>query len=346
MDKILKNKIRLATEEDLNKGLFTVSYSKLDLFEQCSRKYKLKYIDKNFGNSDSIALRTGNCAHKVVELKTRSLMNNKKVDYEYLEKVFYEGITEETDKGTEVIMGINEIKKIFFDDYYAPDNASGMNYVQKCDLFMNTVIKEELENDGWIPVAAELPFNFVYTYETGNGEKKEVLIHGFIDSVRGKDFVDGKPTKLKVVDYKTSKKIYDDKKMATPLQQIIYGFALYSMYGFLPEEYEYSFIFINERQQACTKGYVNRGIKKLDKIFNQILAEEVHKTYAPSPTPLCHWCDFCATNNDADTKTKDLCPYYSLWTPNDKTFAVNKEFDALNDLKAEGFKAAKRRLIF
>lgn len=346
-EKALAGKIRLATPEDKKRNIFTVSYSKLDLFDQCNRRYKLKYIDKNYGNSDSIALRIGTCAHKVIELKARNIMEDKPVDYDYLKTVFYEGVTEATEKGTEEIMGVNEIKKKFFDDFFAPDNASGMNYVQKCDLFMDTVVKEELTNEDWIPIAAELPFDFVYLYTLPNGEEREVLIHGFIDSVRGKDFVDGKPTRLKVVDYKTSKKRYDDKKMATPLQQIIYGMALYTMYGILPEEYEYSFIFINERQKACTKGYMNRAIKKLDKIFNKIYELEMSNEYPPSPSPLCHWCDFCATNDNADVRMKDLCPYYSLWKPNEKTFAVNKTYDANEDKEiAEGKKPAKRKLIF
>ena len=60
------------------------------------------------------------------------------------------------------------------------------------------------------------------------------------------------------------------------------------------------------------KNYMNSGIKKLDKLFKGIEAQE----FDPKPSPLCHWCEFCKTNKNAleEKNYKYLCPYHSLWT--------------------------------
>lgn len=337
LEQILTPYIRPVTEEDKGK-LPVYSYSKLDLFESCNYKYKLKYIDKNFDNSDAIHLYLGTLCHKICEIKGRIKAEGRELtkdDYVYLETVLEDGIEEKTDKGSELIIGLKEIKKKYLEDYYTADNATGMNYDEKIKLFMSKVIHEEMEEPDWNVLHNEFSFEFVFCYESETGERKEAIIHGFIDRVdKNKD------GNYRVVDYKTSKKAYDPKKMATPLQQCIYGMALFNEYNKLPIEYRYDFIFIDEKQQACTKGYLKRAIKKLTKLLNQI--DELADTdmYKPSPTPLCYWC-FAGDSPNADDRFKGLCPYRSLWTPEKKTFDVLNKFE-------EGSKLAKteRKLIF
>lgn len=337
LEQILTPYIRPVTEEDKGK-LPVYSYSKLDLFESCNYKYKLKYIDRNFDNSDAIHLYLGTLCHKICEIKGRIKAEGRELtkdDYVYLETVLEDGIEEKTDKGSELIIGLKEIKKKYLEDYYTADNATGMNYDEKIKLFMSKVIHEEMEEPDWSVLHNEFSFEFVFCYESETGERKEAIIHGFIDRVDINEDDD-----YRVVDYKTSKKSYDPKKMATPLQQCIYGMALFNEYGKLPVEYRYDFIFIDEYQQACTKGYLKRAIKKLTKLLNQI--DELADTdmYKPSPTPLCYWC-FAGDSPNADDRFKGLCPYRSLWTPEKKTFDVLNKFE-------EGSKLAKteRKLIF
>lgn len=333
LDDLLQEHIRPVTEEDRKKKLPTYSYSKLDLFEQCNYRYLCKYIQGNYDSSEAIHLSLGTLAHKLCELKGRAKIEGKDVDYDYLSDVLLQGIEEKTDKGSEMIVGLNDIKKQYFESFYEADNASGMNYQQKLDIFMSDVLRNEMEDKDWNVYATELSFEFIYMYDS-NGEKKEVLIHGFIDRVDQNENGD-----FRVVDYKTSKKKYDDKKMATPLQQCIYGFAMYAQTGKLPTDYQYDFIFINEYQQACTKGYAKRALKKLDKLFNQIDSLAESNEYVPNPSPLCHWCDYSDTNPSA-VKYKGLCPYYSLWTPDNKTFKVNQDFTK------EDTEKPKRKLVF
>lgn len=306
----------------LNEFLPTFSYSKLDLFDQCKYKYKLKYIDKNYDHGDAIHFDLGNLAHKCMELRGRALATGERVNYDYLTEVYENGIQEETDKGTEKIIGVKDIKKKFFEDYYMHDNATGMNYEEKSKLFLDVVIKEPLDN-GWHVAHNELPFEFVYKYgEHEDGASKEVKLHGFIDEVQIND-----EGNYRIIDFKTSKKIYDSKKLPTALQQAIYNMAIFVLFDKLPIENQYHFIYINEKQFALTKGYIKRVCKKLDKLLNMI--DELEKTglYKPNQTPLCYFCPYNYSNPKADPKTKSLCPYYSLWTPTNKTYQVNQVWE-------------------
>lgn len=84
-----------------------------------------------------------------------------------------------------------------------------------------------------------------------------------------------------------------------------------------------------------------RLIKALDKVFGDIEASENKNLFIPKPTPLCHWCTFCTTNPEA-TIYKNECEYYSKWTPDQKTFEVNKKWNALENNNTE----KKRKLVF
>ena len=76
-------------------------------------------------------------------------------------------------------------------------------------------------------------------------------------------------------------------------------------------------------QEAGTKGFIERGKKQLDKIFDGIDAGE----YAPNPTPLCHWCCYCNTNPNVTPEGENMCPYYSLWTPQNSSFEVLNKYE-------------------
>lgn len=74
-------------------------------------------------------------------------------------------------------------------------------------------------------------------------------------------------------------------------------------------------------QQGGTKGFETRGKKKIDKILDGIETKDWH----PSPTPLCYWCAYSNTNPKQPVEGKNLCPYYSMWMPDNHTF--DKKFE-------------------
>ena len=288
------------------------SYTKLDTYSKCPFQFKKKYEEKKRSSVSSLAMDIGSILHKGKEIIANSLIADETPDYEYVRKVVLEGYDEETDQKDKHIKGINELAKQYFEDWIARDDKSGMTYDEKLNLYFEH-IKSMEEDTKWQPIAAELQFEFPY---------RNYLLYGYIDKVE-----QNKNGDLRVTDYKSSRKTYREQDLKTPLQMFIYALAVKDSFKKLPSEFMYDFILLNEQQLACSKGYYARGLKKLNGLFDAI--EESRKTgiYPPKPSPLCYWCDYCNNNPKADKLYKSECPYYCLWTPNNKTYKVNKPFN-------------------
>lgn len=320
----LLNRIRPVTEDDKNLPVF--SYSKMEVFKNCPLQYRYKYIEKKYSQDTSIALELGSLCHYVLESKGKMIVSGETVDYEKLNNILMNGVTETDEKTKEELLGVNQLKRKYFEVWHEADNASGASYDEKIKLF-DKVLHEEMEDTDWKPTYFEKPFEFVWD--------NKVVLKGFIDRIDTKD------GQYRTVDYKTSKKVYEQSKLATSLQFGVYALAILNEFGVLPIESEYRFILIDDKQYALTKGWENRLIKAMDKVFGDIEASEKKSVFVPKPSPLCHWCNFCQTNPEA-TIYRNECEYFSKWTPTQKTFEVNKKWNALENINT----APKRKLVF
>ena len=320
----LLNRIRPVTEDDKNLPVF--SYSKMEVFKNCPLQYRYKYIEKKYSQDTSIALELGSLCHYVLEQKGKMIVSGETVDYEKLNDILMNGVTETDEKTKEELLGVNQLKRKYFEVWHEADNASGASYDEKIKLF-DKVLHDEMEETDWKPTYFEKPFEFVWD--------NKVILKGFIDRIDTKD------GQYKTVDYKTSKKVYEQSKLATSLQFGVYALAILNEFGVLPIESEYRFILIDDKQYALTKGWENRLIKAMDKVFGDIEASEKKSVFVPKPSPLCHWCNFCQTNPEA-TIYRNECEYFSKWTPTQKTFEVNKKWNALENINT----APKRKLVF
>ena len=320
----LLNRIRPVTDDD--KDLPVFSYSKMEVFKNCPLQYRYKYIEKKYSQDTSIALELGSLCHYVLEQKGKMIVSGETVDYEKLNDILMNGVTETDEKTKEELLGVNQLKREYFEVWHEADNASGASYDEKIKLF-DKVLHNEMEETDWKPTYFEKPFEFVWD--------NKVILKGFIDRIDTKD------GQYRTVDYKTSKKVYEQSKLATSLQFGVYALAILNEFGVLPIESEYRFILIDDKQYALTKGWENRLIKAMDKVFGDIEASEKKSVFVPKPSPLCHWCNFCQTNPEA-TIYRNECEYFSKWTPTQKTFEVNKKWNALENINT----APKRKLVF
>ncbi len=320
----LLNRIRPVTETD--KELPVFSYSKLEVFKNCPLQYRYKYIEKKYSQDTSIALELGSLCHYVLEQKGRMVAAKQKVDYDKLNNILLDGVSEVDEKTKEKLLGVSQLKRKYFEVWHEADNASGASYDEKIKLF-DQVLHKEMEDTEWESTYFERPFEFVWD--------NKVILKGFIDRI---DVKDGQ---YRTVDYKTSKKVYEQSKLATSLQFGIYALAILNEFGVLPAESKYRFILIDDEQYALTKGWEKRLIKALDKVFGDIEASGKKEIFVPKPTPLCHWCNFCQTNPEA-TIYRNECEYFSKWTPTQKTFEVNKKWNALENMNP----TTKRKLVF
>jgi hypothetical protein len=283
-----------------------LSYSRIDTLS-CPLKYKIKYIDKNYPKGDSLALNLGSLCHKGLELKYQG---------ENINTVWNKIINGCEDNGVK-LLGIKDLKTEYPFDFEEVNEKSGLTYKDKLNTYKNKLFNEELEED-WEVIGTEVEFLILFN--------NKALIKGFIDRV-DKNITTGE---IRVIDYKTNNKEFEKAKLATPLQMYIYSLACYKMYGQYPSECIYDLIFLDKKQVGGTKGYLKRGFDKLNKLLDEIIYYQEIGTeqMIPKPTPLCFWCDYCRQNPNSLDEKFHLCEYYSLWTPYEKTFKVNKDWIA------------------
>ena len=341
MQELIK-RIRPVTDEDTGK-LPVFSYSKIEVFKNCPMQYKIKYIDKKFSFERTLATDVGNLCHYILEQKGKMKKAHQKVDYKMLMEILQNGTTQTDEKTKEPLLGVKDLKIKYFDKWYDKENPDDLNYDEKIKVFIE-LLHKEMEDDDWQPYLFEHEFEFVWN--------NKYIIHGFIDRIDKRIIENGNgesKTEYRVIDYKTSKKTFDEKKLPTALQFGIYALAVLNEFKVLPVLYEYHFVLLDKTQLAMTKGYEKRLLKSLDAVFESIDKCTSRMTFIPSPTPLCHWCSYCATNPDAKNY-KNECEYYSLWTKQNKTFEVNKKWNAIEttteDLKKTTVTDTKRKLIF
>lgn len=316
------------------------SYSKLEVSDQCPLKYKFTYVDGKRSEESTLPLEIGGLTHKGKELWGEALRTNKEPDFDYINYVMLNGIEvweiknvngqEVKNEVVEDLLGIKDLKSKYFESFMAPCNKSGMNYDEKLKIYFNALYTEDLSDSEWQVLAVEDNFQFVF--------ENRCILHGYIDRIDV-----NKNRDLRVVDYKTSKEVYDEKKLATPLQMFIYGLACEKIYKKLPLEYVYEFIFLGKKQNACTKGYYERGKKKLNSLLDKIDKYAETGEYVPKPSPLCRWCPYSKNTVAIDKELNGLCEYYSLWTPNNKNFAVNKKWESVNEKLEENKSVAVKK---
>lgn len=283
------------------------SYSSLSLLKQCPYKYYLRYIKQYRPEKSSLALELGNICHKAMEL----LYSGESPDT--CKEILAKGFPKEN------LIGVEYLKEKYFEEWMTPSRKSQQYYENKIEKFYQKIV--EPHEDEWKTIATEKPFELKY---------KGITIVGKIDRIDKND-----KGELRVVDYKTNDQPFDEKELKTPLQMYIYALACKKLYKKYPTKFLYDFILIGEQRDAMTKGWEKRGEGQLDKIIGKREEFYTSKIFTPSPTPLCYWCDYCDIGCTKETKNRTKCDYYSLWSPTNKTFEVNKEFSPFEDEKEE-----------
>lgn len=295
----------------MGKILEKYSYSKLETYEQCHYKFKLKYKDKKFISQSTPATAFGSLVHKVFECITAQIIAGQKIDYDMMKEYFLNVNLPKRNKndrdgdmfGTNILAKKYGYKWIELDKYGKSFAMKAENFLESGIYRLENYLKD---NPNLQLIAAELPFKFTY---------RDYEFHGFIDRVL-KDKTNGQYV---IHDLKTSSEAYDDSKCVTPLQFVVYVQALKQMYG---EDTEvdcfYEFPIAEEIKHAGTKGYIERGMKKINSLLDSI----EDNNYVPHPTPLCYWCEFCNNNPDQPEQGKNECPYFSLWKPEARSFAT------------------------
>lgn len=310
------------------------SYSKLNTFESCGWKYNLTYEKGHYIFTDSLSTELGTLLHFCEENIAKALKNGEKPDYEALKNDFQnlnipKTSPQDMDGG---IYGINILKEKYKDEFYLPDEKGSSYYTRTLDYLTYGIYRLEkfLQDNPDLEVYDMEKF-FSVDY---NGS----VLSGYIDRI----FHNKKDGSYIIEDIKTKNKLFKDTELTTPLQFVVYVYALAENLGIPYDKItcSYDLPFLDTKQPAGTPGFMNRGIKKLDEIFNGIGA----KNFEPNPSPLCHFCQFCYTNPNAPEEGKYLCPYHSQWTRENRVHTVEHKWtgaDQYDQLQKE-HEASKR----
>lgn len=294
------------------------SYSKLDTYIKCPYKYKIVYVEGHKINVDTVATCFGTLVHYIEELIGTDLKNNKSIDYNYYKDLFVnihktidKKDSNEKDNNEKVIIGVDEIRNKFPKDWYEL-NKQKLSYEDKARIYYTEGIyrlQNILEdNPEMIIYALELPFEV-----TIMGRK----FSGYIDRV----FYDKKLNRYIIEDIKTFSKTLQRNELAESLQMYVYTQALRHLVGDDAKILCYYNMPIIDKIQKCVID-MNIINKNLDSLFSGIDNKHFH----PIQTPLCHWCVFSKTYPNQPNEAKNLCPYFSQWTRENKTKNVNSKW--------------------
>ena len=288
------------------------SYSRLNTFDQCGFKYYLQYDQGHYIHTDSLAADFGTLCHKILEDIGLDLKFGRKPDYEKYIKDFYDlNIPKKDEYDTEGgVFGIKILQKKYAREFFE-GNKDGISFDTKANAFINTGIYR-LENyisthPGLSVWGCEQYFDVNFINHRFSGKIDRILY----DEINDKYIIE---------DIKTKDHPFRDDDLITPLQFVIYVKALCDMLGIKEEQIEcyYDLPICDLRQRGGSKGFVKRGVTKLENMFKAIES----KDFVPHPSRLCWWCQFNHSNPKAPKEGKGLCPYYSLWRPDHKTFDV------------------------
>lgn len=307
LENYIRENIRPATLQDEFK-LERFSHSKLETFSQCRYRYYLHYEKEMQDENKSVALALGGLFHEIMEERGNAIIENKEL---------------KADAQQNWQDDIEKIRNTHWDEW-TPDK-NGLTYDEKIATFWKHYIKS-IEDEVWKPTACEQEFHFVW--------KNKVRFYGFIDRID----ID-KNGDYKVTDYKTSNSVYAQKDRDFSQQMTIYALACMSLYNKLPIEFEYDFVFLNQKADALKEPYsIEIALKNLEKKFKEIEEVKENLNYYPNGTPLCHWCPYCETNERSDESTKKMCKYYCLWTREKRNFSTNRP------INKDGFNAEESYL--
>jgi len=241
----------------------TYSHSKIETFENCKLKYKYRYVDKIIPEiPKSIEAHLGSSVHKALEQLYINVMQKKIPTIDEVIK-FYSEEWETTYSKDISIMNKGMTAK----DYFNRGVEFLINYFIKYNPFTdNTIATEE-------------------KVEIDLDEEKKLI--GYIDRL----VHNIEKNEIEIHDYKTSASLFARQKVENGRQLALYALAIKEKFGkdknvamvwhFLAHDSKTAIPISNEKLALVKKEVIE--------LINEI---EHTKTFPPTKSPLCNWCEY------------------------------------------------------
>lgn len=272
------------------KALDRYSYSKISTYKQCRFKFKLKYLDKNYLYSASIATEFGSLIHEIEESIAYSIKDGLPIDYITLKNKF--------------IVEARKIALKYPVEFFTKDK-SNRTYQEKAYLYLDSAIyrlENFMRNNPNLRILG-IEEKFEYNYDN---------VHSFNGSI-DRAFIDTDTGDILIQDIKSWPVPAQNSELKAPLQFAVYMMAAHDLWqvDLAKIRCEYDLPLCDIVQPATSADIVADGKAVLDKLFKGIQAND----FKPTITALCHWCEYNPLTNPSiiDTKPEAVCPYFSTW---------------------------------
>lgn len=234
-----------------DQGRVRLSFSRIDTYRTCPRMFRYRYVDRLPGQP-APALSFGTAIHEALER-----FYDRKLPEEPTEDELVGFLYDAWDSS-----GFREVDRSEQTRWYRQGQQVLRSYHRR------------VTGDYSLPVATEAWFELPFD---------DAVVVGSIDRVDDDDGV------LRVVDYKTNKRVKDRDRVKRSLQLSIYALACEHLYGQLPATVALDFVV------AGVEIVVDVADLDLDAARTAVAetaAAVRAEAYDPTPMRLCDWCDF------------------------------------------------------
>ena len=246
-----------------------VSYSQLNTYEDCPKKYKYSYVLK-IPSKPHASLSFGTTIHNTL-------------------KDFYT-LVKESNEGLEGIVEKPDEKKLLelYETHWIPIGYDSKAHADKRRSFGKKILKEYYKN---LYSQEQRPYRLEESFSV---HVEESVFVGKIDRI---DIVDdsGKKLKVEIVDYKTGK-VKNATNIKKDLQLPLYALFAEEKLGL--EVVNAKYVFIEYGEVVNVDVSDNRKSQARQRII-EIIGKIKEKDFSPTPGYLCRYCDYNIVCEDA-----------------------------------------------
>jgi len=241
-----------------------LSNSQINLYSQCSLKYKFQYIDEIPRPFKPSGLALGSVVHSALSWLNKKRMNGNKVTLEKLYKIFdSDWYSQKVDTEIRYKDGEEEMKLVVLGK-------------EMLGLYFPKPYKEIK--------GAEVPF-VVPIINPGNGQRLGVDLEGIIDLIEGDDVI---------IEFKTSVQTVNQKDLNNNLQLTIYSYA-YEMLTQIPPRLIKLINFVKTKRPKIITLETKRSKADYQRFFflaSQVLKGIQSQIFYPRPSFWCKDCEY------------------------------------------------------
>jgi len=240
------------------------SYSKINLFNSCSLKYKFLYIDKNYKKDESIEAFLGKMIHQTLEWIYMQKLKKER-SYYSLDSIIH-FFKEEWKDNWHYNIRRFKYNKQTKSNYFTRGSNFLVKYYQSFGPYFDQKVFKVEEK---------------FQFKLGDYNIKAIIDRIDKDS----------DSMMHIIDYKTGKNMLDKKKLKKDMQMGIYALALASQFPEINIKLSHYYVAMNQ-MISIDSADLDMNLFSLSLIENIKIIEDSEKKdiFIANESKLCNWC--------------------------------------------------------